>query len=89
MFRLTDAAAERLAWKLTDAEASADLSARCVRRGAGRGWGLRLDNARPQDVTFAHQGRTVLLLDAGVARQLSEKTLGVCETDAGPKLRFV
>jgi hypothetical protein len=89
MFRLTDAAAERLARKLTDAEASQDISARCVRRGEGRGWGLRLDNARPQDVTFAHQGRTVLLLDAGVARQLTHKTLDVCDTDKGPKLQFV
>jgi hypothetical protein len=46
------------------------------------------DQARPGDVTFAHDGRNVLLLDDAVSQGMTDLTLDVRDTDAGPRLRL-
>lgn len=48
-----------------------------------------LDNARPQDATFDHDGRTVLVLDEGISQTLANSTLDVKETDTGPQLVLI
>jgi len=45
-----------------------------------------LDNSRPGDETFDHNGRPVLLLDAQVSQVLADSTLDVQATEEGPRL---
>jgi hypothetical protein len=45
-----------------------------------------LDNSRPGDETFDHNGRQVLLLDAQVSQILADSTLDVRATEEGPRL---
>jgi Fe-S cluster assembly iron-binding protein IscA len=86
MLTVTQTASERLSRKLTDAEVEDDTAVRVVRKRKGRGWAMRMDKERPSDVTFAHQGRTVLVLDEEVSQMLANKTLDVRQSDSGPKL---
>ena len=86
MFAVTPEALERLSMKLTRRKAANDeaLRARCSH---GR-WKLRVDQAKPEDTAFAHDGRKVLLLDRAAAKQVSAMTLIVAETESGPRLRL-
>lgn len=86
MLSVTQAAGARLARKLAKKRASDDVALRCVPRRSGHGWRLRLDNARSGDVTFTHDGRTVLLLDAEVSESLANRTLDVNDSGARPRL---
>ncbi|HVW01472.1 MAG TPA: hypothetical protein VHB77_14065, partial [Planctomycetaceae bacterium] len=51
---------------------------------------LRLcrDRQRPDDATFAHNGRVVLVLAPTVAASLETRRLELAETTAGPRLRL-
>lgn len=49
----------------------------------------RLDEARPGDATFDHDGRKVLLMDDRVSELLSDSTLDVQPTPEGEKLVLV
>jgi hypothetical protein len=82
MLTVTQTAAARLSQLLGDS--GIDRAVRIVRRE--RGLKLRKDHARPGDVTFAHQGRVVLLLDRRVAGSLSTRTLDVRDTTTGTRL---
>jgi hypothetical protein len=51
---------------------------------------LRLcsDRQRPDDATFAHNGRVVLVLAPKVAASLETRRLELAETTGGPRLRL-
>ena len=86
MLNVTKPALGRLSRKLARNEAADDVALRFTRREGG--WTLGPDRARPGDVTFAHDGRNVLLLDAAVSQGMSDLTLDVRKTEAGPRLRL-
>ncbi len=47
---------------------------------------MQLDDVCPDDVAFAHEARTVLVLDVEVSHALSDRTLDVDDADDdGPK----
>ena len=86
MLNVTKSALDRLSRRLARKEAAADVALRFTRRDGG--WKLGPDQARPRDVTFAHEGRNVLLLDETAAEAMANMTLDVRNTDAGPRLRL-
>ncbi len=86
MLNVTQPALDRLSRRLARKEAAADVALRFTRREGG--WKLGPDQTRPGDVTFAHEGRTVLLLDASAAQAMKDMTLDVRNTPAGPRLRL-
>ena len=49
---------------------------------------LGVGAVRPDDRTFAHEGRVVLAIDARIARSLAEHQLDVRETTTGPRLNL-
>ncbi len=50
------------------------------------GLAIRLGNAYLGESTFAHEGRTVLVLDKELCQGLADNTLDVEDTDEGPRL---
>lgn len=86
MLTVTEAAGAHLARKLAEKQASDDMAVRIVRKRKGRGWAMRVDHTGDDDVTFAHAGKTVLALDEEASRMLTNNTLGIKNTDAGPRL---
>jgi len=88
MLTVSESAGARLAHKLDKKQVAADIAMRFVRDEQRSGWTIRPDRARPEDVTFAHSGRTVLLLDELASRSLSHRMLDVKVTDEGPRLWF-
>jgi hypothetical protein len=86
MLNVTKPALTRLSDRLTFEKATADVALRFTRRE--RSWRLDPDRARPGDVTFAHDGRNVLLLDQAVAEGMTDLTLDVRRTTAGPRFRL-
>jgi len=84
MFTVTAAAEEHLAGMLRDANAPDDVA---VRLASERDQlQLRADSAQPEDTTFEHEGRTVLVVDQQVNDLLDGHTLGVEEGEAGRRL---
>ena len=86
MFNVTEPALNRLSRQLARKEAAKDVALRFTRREGG--WDLGPDQKRPGDVTFDHEGRNVLLLDQTTAEAMTDMTLEVKKTDAGPRLRL-
>ncbi len=86
MLNVTKPALDRLSDRLARRKAADDVALRFTRREGS--WKLGPDQARPGDVTFAHDGRNVLLLDETAAEAMSNMTLDVRSTDAGPRLRL-
>ena len=84
MMTLTQTAGARLTQLLNGSPK--DAVVRIVRR-SGR-LKLRLDHERSGDVTFAHEGRTVLTLNQRISRELSKRTLDVRPKNTGPRLSF-
>jgi len=84
MFTMTEAAGEYLTTVLDKADASEEAAIRFILEG--NTLAPRLDHAHPEDVTFDHEGRKVLVLDAQVSQILTDSTLDVQATDEGPKL---
>lgn len=84
MLRVSDVAGARLSEMLADHPDH--VAARIVRRG--RRMKLRRSRQRAGDEVFAHDGRTVLLLDEEIAAHLKNRTLDVRDTEDGPRLRF-
>lgn len=62
------------------------------RRVSSHGWNrkraFRLGQAHPGDGTFAHEGKTVLVLSDELCQQLADGTIDVEDTDEGPRLRL-
>jgi len=86
MLNVTKSALDRLSDRLLRREVAEDVALRFTRRD-GR-WKLGQDQERPGDVKFAHEGRNVLLLDESAAKSMTNMTLDVRDTDAGPRLRL-
>ena len=86
MLNVTKPALNRLSRRLVHDEADYDIALRFTRRTGG--WKLGPDQARPGDVTFAHDGRNVLLLDPTTAQDMANLRLDVRKTDAGARLRL-
>jgi hypothetical protein len=84
MFTVTMAALDRLSRKLARKKPTDGVALRFTRRAGG--WKLRLDQPRPGDTEFAHDGRSVLLLNAAVSQAMTNVTLDVKSTDSGPRL---
>jgi hypothetical protein len=84
MFTMTETAGEYLTTVLDDANAAEETAIRLVIDG--NTLTPQLDNARPGDATFDHEGRTVLVLDARVTQILDESMLDVRATEEGPQL---
>ena len=84
MLTVTVVARDRLASKLARRKATEDVAMRFTRRAGG--WRLRLGRAGPADTAFIHEGRTVLLLDSVVSQAMTNMTLDVRNTEAGPRL---
>jgi hypothetical protein len=84
MLTVTLAALDRLSQKLTSGKTPEDLAMRFT-RGNG-GWRLRQDRRRPADTAFTYKGRAVLVLDDSVSQAMTDMTLDVRDTEAGPRL---
>jgi len=84
MLTITEAAGSHLADMLTEAEAPDDVAVRFIIQG--RGLAMELDNASPDDSTFNHEGRTILVLDEQLSDLLSDKTLDIKDSEEGPHL---
>lgn len=86
MFIVTEAACIRLVEKLARKRTGDNVAMRFVRKR--QRWSLRPDTPAPNDVAFAHEGRTVLVLDPQVAQRLADRTLDAQDTPAGSRLRL-
>ena len=84
MFTMTETAGEYLTTVLDDANAEEETAIRLVLDG--NTLTPKLDNARPGDATFDHEGRMVLMLDAQLTQVLAESMLDVRATEEGPVL---
>jgi hypothetical protein len=84
MFTVTEAALDRLSWKLANRKAADEMAMRFAEKEGG--WRLRLDHQGPDDTVFAHRGRNVLLVDKAVVRTMSDRTLDARNTAGGPRL---
>jgi hypothetical protein len=84
MLTVTPGAGARLLRKLARKGATDDMAMRFTRRTDG--WRLRVDHARPADTAITHEGRIVLLLDEQVVQTMANMTLGVTDTETGPRL---
>lgn len=81
---VTEEAGRYLAEALDRAGAPLDAAVR-VERGT-EAWIMRIDVPGPDDETFDHEGRTVLVLDPDVAEELEGTTLEIQRTGEGAKL---
>lgn len=84
MLTVTDAAGEFLSNVLDQSNAPAEVA---VRLSVGDG-GLQaaIDAPRPDDTTYDHEGRKVLLLDPKASDALAERTLDLQATPEGKRL---
>jgi Fe-S cluster assembly iron-binding protein IscA len=84
MLTVTDAAAERLAQMLDEAQASEGLAARFVVDGND----ISMLGGRPEpgDATFECEGRVVLVIDAQTASALDGCTVDVSDEGSGVSL---
>ncbi len=86
MLNVTKPALDRLSHRLARQDAAADVALRFTRREGG--WTLGPDQTRPGDVTFTLDGRNVLVLDVAAAESMTNLTLDIRHTGAGPRLRL-
>ena len=84
MFTMTETAGEYLTTVLDDSNAAEETAIRLVVED--NTLTPKLDNARPGDATFDHEGRTVLVLDEQMTQVLAESRLDVRATEEGPQL---
>jgi Fe-S cluster assembly iron-binding protein IscA len=84
MLTITETAGAHLAQLLVENDASEDVAIRFLLVGEK----LRpiLDDVRPGDVTFKHQGKTILALDEPLSERLADTTLDVKEAGDGKHL---
>jgi hypothetical protein len=86
MLTVTQAAGAHLAQLLFENDASDDVAIRFVL--VGQSLTPKLDNVRPDDVTFDHEGKTVLILDEQLSERLADRTLDTTETNDGLRLNL-
>jgi Fe-S cluster assembly iron-binding protein IscA len=88
MLTVTEGARARLARRLDRKKCSKEQAIRFVRDEDRSRWSMHVDSIQPADVHYAHQGRTVLIIDEESAHRLRNRLLEVRETDEGPRLRL-
>jgi hypothetical protein len=86
MLQVTTAALDRLATKLAHKKTTDASTLRFSRKK--NGWKLHLDEPRPEDSMFVHDGQKVLVLDGEVTEAMTNWRLDVRNTDSGPRLRL-
>ncbi len=84
MLTMTESAGEHLVSMLDGAKAPDEAAVRLVM--AEGGLGMRADKAKDDDVTFEHDGRTVLVVAPDVAAALEDRTLDAVDTEKGKGL---
>lgn len=84
MLTVTESAGAHLSTLLTEADAPEDVAVRFILDG--QNLAMALDNERPEDETFDHEGKTILLLDNQISELLADKTLDIEVADDGPQL---
>jgi len=84
MLTVTEAAGEKLASLLANAQAPKGVAIRAVPEE--NGITLRLDKTQPDDETFEHEGKTVLVAGEEASKQLAGKTFDVVTTAQGSEL---
>ena len=84
MLTVTEAAGAHLAQLLSEHNAADDVAIRFVL--VGQNLSPKLDNVRPDDATFDHEGRTVLVLDEQLSERLADRTLDTKESSDGLRL---
>lgn len=87
MLTVSPAALDHLSWKLSVKNVTDGSALRFSRKPGG--WKLHRDESRPMDTAFAHNGKTVLVLDKDASAGLADKSLVMASTVDGPKLRLV
>jgi len=84
MFVVTETAGNRLLARLSlKQRGDCDAVLRFVRKA--HGWKLRVGKPAVGDITFAHAGRTVLVLDERAAELLVNRTLDTKDSPTGSK----
>ncbi len=84
MLTVTESAAAHLAKLLDEAGAAEGVAARITT--TAEGLRLAMDNPRPDDESFEHGERTVLLLDRQTCDSIGERTLGLSRKPEGDAL---
>ena len=84
MLMVTESAGAHLAKVLVNANAAEEKVVRFVSEEDRLV--PKLDTKRPGDMTFDHEGKTVLVLETDIAATLTNRTLDVTDTNAGPRL---
>jgi len=84
MLTLTPQASEHLANLLNESDAPDEAAVRLVVRE--QGLALATDEPKPEDTTFDHDGKTVLVLDQQVAEALADRTIDVEDSAQGKAL---
>ncbi len=84
MLNASDAACAFISELLTASEAPDESAVRFVLEE--NQLSMKLDEKKPGDETFDHDGKTVLLVDAEMSQVLDGKTLDVEDTEEGPQL---
>lgn len=85
MFTVTDGAIAHVAQMIEKAQAPKDVALRIVARG-GQDFGMRMDSAKTGDMTFDHEGNTVLVLNKEASDALEDRILEVKTTRKGAEL---
>ncbi len=84
MLNASDAACAFISEMLTSSEAPDESAVRIAIEEDQLS--MKLDEEKPGDETFLHEGKTVLLVDAEMSQVLDGKMLDVEDTEEGPKL---
>ncbi|MDA1001205.1 MAG: hypothetical protein O2807_11920 [bacterium] len=84
MLNVTENAGAALHQMLTESEAADDVAVRFL--VVDEKLEVRLDSERPGDSAFAHEERTVLIIDPELSELLVDKTLDVQQTAEGLQL---
>ncbi len=84
MLTLTEAAGGYLSDVLEQANAPTETAVRL--KVGPDGLKAAIDEQRPGDAAYAHEGRKVLLLDESASEALAEKTLDLQPTPDGQRL---
>jgi len=84
MLTVTPAASEHLANLIDESKGPEGLAVRLVVQE--QGLALTPSEPKPDDTTFEHDGRTVLVVDPRAAEMLSERTIDIQQTEQGTGL---
>ncbi len=86
MLIVTLAARQCLLARLARKKAADDVAMRFTR--GENGWQLGPDRASPDDVTFTHDGRKVLLIDEAASKAMANMTLDAKKNGRRPGLKL-